>query len=223
MENISKKTKILSIIIAIIIIVGAIITFTTGLKFELKYQNAKRLELYIQKEFEISDIKQITDEVLSNQEVLIQKVEVYEDSVSIIAQEITDEQKENIINKINEKYGTEIKAENIQIENIPHTKGRDIIKPYITPFAIATLIVLVYMGIRYFKLGLIKTILKTVIALVLAQATLLSVMAIIRRPIGILTIPMVLTVYLATLIGITLKLEKDLKEKNEEENKEIQE
>ena len=122
-----------------------------------------------------------------------------------------------MIDNVNEKYGTTLSADSVTIESIPNTRGRDIIKPYIAPFAIATLIILVYMAVRYYKLGIIKTLLKTVIILVVAQAVLLSVMAITRIPIGIVTIPLVITVYLLTLIGLTSYFEKQLTNKNEKE------
>lgn len=218
MKNISKKVKKLALFIAIIIIiiVGIIVTLTAGFNFDLRYQEAKRIELYLEKEFEVSDIKQITDEVLPNQAVEIQKVEVYEDTVSILAKDITEEQKSNLIDQINEKYETELSADSIEITTIPYTRGRDIIKPYIVPFIVATAIILVYMIVRYFKLGVIKTLLKTVCLLVIAQATLLSVIAITRIPIGRATIPMVLAVYVLTLLGITTKLEKELSKKKKE-------
>lgn len=212
MEN---KTKIIAIIIAIIIMAGIIVTLTVGLNFDLKFQETNKIELYLEKEFEISDIKAITDEVLPNQKVIIQKVEVYEDSVSIIAKEITEEQKTTLIEKINEKYETELSADSVQISTIPHTRGRDIIKPYIVPFAMATIIILVYMAIRYYKLGVGKIVLKTIFASVIAEAVLLSVIAITRIPIGRLTIPMVITVYLIVLVWLTTKFEKELKDKKE--------
>ena len=217
MKNISKKAKIIAILIAIIVIAGIIVIAKAGLNFELAYQETQKIQLYIQKDFEISDIKQIINEVMPNTQTVVQKVEVYKDTVSIIAKEITDEQKSNLINKVNEKYGTEIKAEDIDITNIPHTRGRDIVKPYIIPFVIATAIILVYMAIRYRKLGMIKTLVKTAIILVLAQATLISIIAIARIPIGKITIPLVLIVYVASLFGITTKFEKQLLEKNKEE------
>lgn len=218
MKNINKKTKILVALIAIVIILGIAITLTIGLNFDLKYQETKRIELYLKKDFEISDIKQITNEVMENQPVIIQKVEVYEDTVSITAKDITDEQKTNLVNKLNEKYSAELEADKIEISSIPHTRGRDIIKPYILPFVIATIIILVYMAIRYYKLGAMKTVLKTAGISILAQIILLSVIAITRIPIGRLTIPMVITVYILTLIGITTYFEDKLKNKNLEEN-----
>lgn len=212
MKNIKNKTKILIAIIAIIIIVGFTITLTIGLNFELKYQDTKRVELNLGKDFEMSDIKAITNEVFANKEVIIQKVEVFEDTVSIQAKDISEEEKTNLVNKINEKYQTELSAEEINIYAVPNTRGRDIVEPYIFPFALATLIILVYMAIRYHRLGIIKVLLKSAIIIVLAQALLLSVMAITRIPVGRLTLPLVIVVYIITLMGLSNNLERKLKE-----------
>lgn len=219
MKKITKKQKILSVIIAVIVIAGAIVTGVKGLNYDLRYQETKNIELYIAKDFEIADIKAITDEVMGKEPVIIQKVEIYEDSVNITAKDITDEQKQNIIEKINEKYETELSADSTQIQTIPHTRGRDIAKPYIAPFVIATVIILLYMAVRYRKIGIGKTLLKTILISVVAQATLLSVIAITRIPVGRLTIPMIVTVYMLTLVGLTTNFEKKLDMKKEEENK----
>lgn len=216
-NKLSKKTKIIFTIIAIIILIGIAITCTIGLNFDLRYRDSKRMELYLEQEFNISDIKQMTDEVMPGKKVIIQKVEVYEDTVSITAEDITDEEKQSLIDKVNEKYGTTLAAESTEIETIPNTRGRDIVKPYVVPFGIATLIILVYMAIRYRKLGVIKTLLKTIIITIIAEMVLLSIMAITRIPIGLITIPLVITVYLLTLIGLTTYFEKELTNKNNKE------
>ena len=213
----SKQLKI--ILIALVIIAGIVIIAVEGFNFDLKYQDTQRVELYLKTEFNIADIRQITNEVFGNQKVMIQKVEVFEDSVSITTTSISDEQKNNLITKINEKYGTELTTEDTTIENIGHTRGRDIIKPYIIPFAIAVIIVLVYLGIRYYKLVIVKVIGKSIGIMVLAQVLLFSIIAITRIPIGRLTIPMVMLVYLLTLFGITNMFEKNLSKKKLEENK----
>ena len=218
--KLSKKTKIIITIIAIIILIGIAITCTIGLNFDLRYRDSKRMELYLEQDFNISDIKQMTDEVMKDKKKKKKKVEVYEDTVSITAEDITDEEKQSLIDKVNEKYGTTLSAESTQIENIPNTRGRDIVKPYVVPFGIASLIILVYMAIRYRKLGVIKTLLKTVLILIVVQMVLLSIMAITRIPIGIVTIPLVINVYLLTLIGLTTYFEKQLTNKiNKETSK----
>lgn len=216
MKQITKKQKIGTLIIAVVILVGIAITLTVGLNFDLRLEATQKIELYLAKEFEISDIKQIAKQVIPNQSVMIQKVEVYEDSVSIIAKEITEEQKQELVTKINEKYGTELSAENTEITSIPHTRGRDLVKPYILPFVIATTIILGYMAARYRKLGAVKTVIKVVIVSIISQAVLLSIIAITRIPVGRLTMPMVIAVYLLILTVLTTKYEKQLRTKKEE-------
>ena len=221
MKKIKKNKKIIiGILIAIILIAGIAITLTIGLNFDLNYQETKQIQLNLGTEFNKNDIKEITDEVFSGQKVMIQTVEVFKDAVSIRTTNITDEQKQSLIDKINEKYeSAEIEADSVEIETIPHTRGRDIVKPYIAPFALATFIILVYMVFRYKKIGSTKTILKTLGMVILMQAILLSIIAIARIPIGRVTIPLVLGVYLLTLIGLTTSFEKQLKTKVSEEEK----
>lgn len=217
--NITKKTKIIAIIIAIIIIAGIAVTATIGLNYDLRYQSAQKIELYIEKDFNNSDIKNIVNEVMPNTPVIIQKVEVFEDTVSITAKEITDEQKQNIISKVNEKYGTNLSADSTEIESISNTRGRDLVKPYIFGFVMSILIILIYIAVRYMNLGVLKTLGQTILTLVLTQAVLLSVIAITRVPVGRLTMPIVVAVYLLTLIGLTTKFEKDLATKKQEKKK----
>lgn len=217
--NITKKTKIIAIIIAIIIIAGIAVTATIGLNYDLRYQSAQKIELYIEKDFNNSDIKNIVNEVMPNTPVIIQKVEVFEDTVSITAKEITDEQKQNIISKVNERYGTNLSADSTEIDSISNTRGRDLIKPYIFGFVMSILIILIYIAVRYMNLGVLKTLGQTILTLVLTQAVLLSVIAITRIPVGRLTMPIVVAVYLLTLIGLTTKFEKDLATKKQEKKK----
>ena len=214
----SKQLKI--ILIILVIIAGIVMIAVKGFNFDLKYQDTQRVELYLQTEFNISDIKEITDDVFGSQKVMIQKVEVFEDSVSITTTSISDEQKSNLITKINEKYGTELTAEDTQVENIAHTRGRDIIKPYIIPFIVAVVATLVYLGIRYYKLNTAKVVAKSIGILLLTQILLFCIMAITRIPIGRLTIPMVLLVYLVTLYAMTNRFENNLNKKEIEEEKE---
>lgn len=216
MKQLDNKKKILIGIIILILVVGVVIIATKGLNFELQYQETKKVELTISKDFQVSDIKQITDEVMPNTDVKIEVVEVYRDAVKIIAKDISEEQKENLINKVNEKYGTEIKSENVEISTVSKARGRDLVKPYIDPFTIATAIILVYIGIRYFKIGTIKRMLETAGVLVLVQALYICVMAITRIPVGRVTMPIAILLYVITLICLTTNFEKKVQEIKQE-------
>lgn len=215
MNKLTKKQKIGMLIIAIVIVIGAVVALTVGFNFELKAQNTKKIELYIQQEPQIADIEKIAKDVIGKK-AIAQKIEVYGDTVAIMAEDITEEQKQAIIEKVNEKYQLEIQADSTKIDTMPHLRLRDIVRPYIVPFIIATLIILVYMAIRYKSLGITKTVVKTAIITVLVQVILFSIIAITRIPVGRLTIPMVITAYLATMLLITNKLENNLAISKEE-------
>ena len=222
MKKISMKMKIVLAVIILTIIVGVTMITTIGFKFDLEHEKTNQISLYLEKEFEINDIKKITDEMLKDKEVLIQKVEVFEDTVSIISKQISEEEKTNIINKVNEKYGLEIKTETVEIENIPHTRGRDIVKSYMLPFGVSSLLILGYMAIRYKKQNMVKVILKSVVVIAIVQVLVFCIMAIVRIPIGIATLPLIIIGYLISILGLSNYFEnkdKIIKEEAEKSKK----
>jgi len=209
-----KNKKILRIIFALIILAGIIITCVYGLNFGLNYGKHKEIDIYIGQEFKNQDIYQIVKEVLGNQQTSVQKVELYEDMVSISTKDITTEQLTNLNTKINEKYGTENKVEEIVITEVPNVRGRDLIKPYILPIAISFIIVIVYIIIynaiyahMQRKVNMLKTLAKAIISIVVVQLLYLSILAIARLEINRLTIPISIALYIITTIRIILKLE----------------
>lgn len=218
MNKLDNKTKIWSVVILAIIVVGIVIIVTKGFNFDLRYKESQRIQLDLGKNFEISDIKNILDEIKPNEEILIQKVEVFEDSVAITANQITEEDMTSIISKVNERYGTELKAEGVEIKTIPHTKLANIVTPYILPFIISTIIIFVYMSIRYRRLELAKVLIKTLVAIIISQAIFISIIAITRIPVGKIAIFTDIFLYMITFITIMYKLEKE-KEKIEDSKK----
>lgn len=215
-----KNKKIIIAVLVCIIIAGAIVAkVNNGFNFELGYGRTNEIDLFISKGCDTNEIEQIAKETLGTNEVSVRAIEMYGDSVAITAKQISEEQKESLINKVNEKYGTDIKKDNIHIIIVANARGRDIVKKLILPFVVVTAIVLIYMIIRYFKLGFGKVLIKTVAILILSQVELLSIMAITRYPIGKTTTSLILIVYMFTLMGITAKFEQNLHEikKSEEE------
>ncbi len=219
MKQLTKFNKIIIAIIVALIIIATIITATIGFEVELKFKDSQKIELYLEKEFEMSDIQNITNEVFKNQKVIIQKIEVYEDALSITASEITEDQKEQIINKVNEKYNTQVSADQVNITTVPRLRIRKMFTQYIVPFIIALGIILIYMAIRYFKLGSIKVVGQTLLTIIITQIILFSVIVITRIPLGRITIPMVITVLVFTLLTLTTNYEKKLKKIKEQNNK----
>jgi len=203
--------KIIYIILAIIIIAGIAITATIGLNVDLEYREHERIDINIGKEANINDIKVIAKEVFGGQKVKVNKADSFNESFCINTQSVSDEQLENLTNKISEKYGEENKTiDEITNITVPKLRLRDIIKPYIMsstymPIIIATGLILVFMGIRFKQLGSIKIVVQTALMLILSEALLFSIIAITRYPVNKYVVPAGLTVYVATLVACNIQ------------------
>ena len=217
MDKTKKKALIILIIIAAVIVAGIVVAIVKGFQFDLLYQGGKRIEVDIGKTFEVKDIEEISKEILG-QNVCVQTVEIYKESVSIFADDMTEEQRNNIITKINEKYGLELDAEASEIIVVPHTRLRDIVKPCIFPLILATIIILIYIGIKYIRKTSAEILLETIITIAIGQGLLFSLLAITRIPVGKLTIPMILTTYILSTTFCTMRLEQYVEKNKEEEN-----
>lgn len=203
--------KKICIIIALILILGTVLTLTVGLNVSLDYSAHTMVEVPLQKEFLISDIKAITKEVFPQGKIEIQKASEFEDMVFIKVEGLTDEQKSLLCQKINEKYGTEIKVEEILVEQVANTRLRDVIKPYIIPVIITTIAILIYMGIKFKKQGVLNIVLQTSTLVVVSQWLFLSLLVITRYPINRIVIPAGLMIYLAVLLVLNYLYEKSNK------------
>ena len=215
------------IVIALIIVAGIVMVAVKGYNVELRYKANQKIELVIGKTINVTEIQQKADEVFGKGKSVVQLVEVFKDSVQITAEEISEEQKNNLVEKVNELYPQEateegkepeklIDASKITIANTQNARLRDFLKPYLIPGAIVTLVILVYYAILYRKLGVVKVLAKSIMIIVLAQLVLLSILAIIRFPMGRLTTPLILLVYVTSLIYISGSLIKDKKAQAQE-------
>ena len=205
-----NRYKTIIFITALIIVLGIIITLTTGFNVKMISKKHVQIQLDLGKEFNVEDIKSITDEVLKGQTVEIQKVEVYEQQVLISTNKISDEQKSDLITKINEKYETELNTEDITIEEIPKIALKNYLTPHIFEFILVTILITVYECIRYRKLSVLKVLVQTILVLAIAQMLVLSVLAISRIPVGSNLVSVVFVTYVVAILGLTTMFENKL-------------
>ena len=208
------KNKILYIIMAIIIIAGIVVGCTAKFKFSLAYDDSNRIEVYIGKDYTKSDVESIAKEVFGTNDVLIQKIEFFNDSVAITVRESNDEKLNNLVAKVDEKYGTTLAKEDLTVVDVPHYRGRDIMSNYIVPIAISAVLIIVYSIIRFRKIELAKVVAKLLIWPIIVEALYLSILAIARIPISYYTLPLGIILAVITLTIITYKNEKKLVEYN---------
>lgn len=203
-----KNKKIFAIaIIALIIFAGIIVIATVGFNKEQKYLETQSIDIYIEQKVEYSKIKNIANDILGKNNT-VQIIEIYEDMVTIKAKQISEEQKNNIVNKIKENYEFEQTAEETTINVLPETRIRDMYKQYVIPFIISGILVLVYMLIRYYKKGILKVMAKTVITPIIAELFLISVVAILRIPVGRIIPVLAILVYVFAILSVVKEIEK---------------
>lgn len=205
--NQRNKKIIISAIIALIILAGIVVVNIFGFYKELRYEKSQRIDIYVEQAVDQAKIKDIANEVLGMHN-MVQTVEVYEDMVTIRARSISEEQKNEIVNKVKENYEFEQTADKTDINIVPATRIRDMYKRYVLPFVISGVLVVAYMAIRYYKKGLLKVLANSILIPVVAELLLLSLMAIVRIPIGRFTPVLVIFVYVASVWYAMEKIEK---------------
>ena len=205
LEN-NKKACVIGVIIALIVIAGIIVTMVLGFNKEMQYEPSQSIDIYIEQKPDLDKIRDICNEVLQ-QKNTIQTVEIYEDMVTITAKTISEEQKNNIVNKVKENYEFKQTAEETEIKNLPATRIRDMYKKYVLPFVISGIVVLIYMAIRYYKKGIVKVLVTTFLIPVIAQVVLFSIYAITRIPLGRTTPIIAIVVYILSILYVTKRME----------------
>lgn len=205
--NQRNKKIIISAIIALIILAGIVVVNIFGFYKELRYEKSQRIDIYVEQAVDQAKIKDIANEVLGMHN-MVQTVEIYKDMISIRANSISEEQKNEIVNKVKENYEFEQTADKTNINTVPATRIRDMYKRYVLPFVISGVLVVTYMSIRYYKKGLLKVLVNSILIPVVAELLLLSLMAIVRIPIGRFTPALVIFVYVASVWYAMEKIEK---------------
>ena len=201
----SKKMKIISILLIIIFIIAIVLTGIRGLNVDLNYAEGVSILFDMKQQFNTTDVEDIAREVWPTGQIIVQKVEVYDETVLIKVSKVNDEELSNLVNKINEKYGLELTSEDLAIQYNSNVKIRDIVSPYIVPMLITTALIIVYYSIRYRG---VKEILDLLVKLIFAEGIIYSIYAITRLPINVLTMPIGMLVFAGVTIYVTVKYEK---------------
>lgn len=221
--------KLIYAILICIIIAGIVIIATMGLKADILYSKNVELDIYIGKVAEKKDIENIVQEVFPNERIIVQEVELFNDMYAITLPDTRSDDElnakvEELNNKINEKYELENKTEDITITHNPKVRLSSIITPYFWIIIISIVLILIYVAIRYKKLGLIKTILSYIISIGAVEMLYLSIIAITRFPINRVVIPLGLLLFLVVITILGFINERKLVKADENmDNKKVKE
>lgn len=176
----NKKVVILGL--CLLIVAGIVVVLFKGFNVNFLLEQHEVIEFVIGKDFEMKDVRNICNEVFKDKKIVLKTVEVFDDAVSINAESITNEEKENLVNKLNEKFGTTKSIDEVTIETVANVRMRDWIKPYVQPIAISAVVILAYIAARFREENLLKLLAKIVGIILITILSLLSILAIFRVP-----------------------------------------
>lgn len=211
MININSNKKIVLLGLILLLLAGIIVVALKGMKVDLMLEQHKSIDLVIGKEVNLKEIKTICNEVFGSKKVVLRKIELFEDAVNINVVSITDEEKINLINKVNEKYNISLVAEEIAINTNSNIRIRDLIKPYVLPLGISMVIIYIYIAIRFKKLNIIKTLGIITVIIIISEAIIASVVAIARIPVTPTLLNLLVMIAIIEILIYINKREKDLK------------
>lgn len=156
----------------------------------------------------------------------LRKAEIFKEMEIENVSEKTDDEITELIKQIKEKYNVDYTAEDlknattrVRIYNSQEINLIDTIKAFILPVIISLIIVMVYYGIRFFKMydkAWILEPLKLAGKLILNQLFILAIIAIIRIPVSEYVPSILLIVWILQLVLETMRNEVKLKENKEE-------
>lgn len=181
-------------------------------KINEKYNVTQKLLVSIGKEdYNVDDVKAIAKEVFGKDEVNVEKYKDDEKYVSIEANLLIEKDIENLNTKINEKYELTNEAKSISSTNvikeneIPRVRLTDMAKQYILYTFIATIVIVVYLSVRFKKLGLKKIFVRTAATIIFGELFYIAVVSICRLPINKVVVLAAFAIYLAILTYLNYK------------------
>lgn len=201
----SKKIILLGIIL--LIIAGIVVVALKGVKVSLLLQQHEEINVYIGKPTELKDVKNICKEVFGEKQFVVLDIDAFNDAYSINVESLTNEEKQALIAKINEKFTVQLSEGDISEKTLSNIRIRDIVKPYIKPVIISVLLMIVYMIIRFRKESVIKLLGKIFGIVILTEAVIFSIIAIGRIPLSATMINLMAVIAIIELCVYINKLE----------------
>ena len=194
MKKLLEKNKKVLIILLIVI-------STVGFRKSPEYTAGTKIEVYIPKGYEKNDIMDIANKTFSNRNIVFYELEKLNQVACIKIDEYTEEELTSFKNEIAQKYSIEIEKLEIYEVKVPETRISSLVVPYVMPTIITTLVALVYIFIKNLKTdNKLKNVLGMLLSLVVVEGLYFSLIAIIRIPFGILTMPFALALFIITLL-----------------------
>ncbi len=214
MEEQVKLTKIAIFGLILLILAGIIVVALKGFNVSLLFGKHEEIQIKLETDVNLDKVQEACRETFGDKKFVAKMLEIFGDSAQINVESITDEEKNTLIQKLNEKFGTEKKVDDLVVRSVSNKRIRDIVKPYVVPMIILYAVVFVYMAIRFRKTRATKLIVDSVLKTALLEAVLISVVAIARIKVDEFLISVLVLIAIVFLCYRVYLGEKDLEEVN---------
>ncbi len=196
--NTKKGFKIAAIIYAAVIVVGIIVSIIAGVKLDINFSGGTKISYSYEGKISQKDFTAAVDSALDNEFTVSQNTSLTGDVNSYVItlagkDSISAEAQENITTALTEKF-EDNKIELYDSTSVSPTIAGSFFVKSLVAIIITAILVVVYVGIRFKKIGGISAALSAFVALILDLITAFVACAIFRLPIDSNFIAVVLTI-----------------------------
>lgn len=210
MEDKNNNKKIITLGVILLILAGVIIIALKGVNVSLMFGKHEVIEIKLDTDVDINVIDEICKNVFIDKKIVVKELEVFGNSVQINVESITDEEKSNLIENINEKFAASKTIDDLKIYSVSNKRIRDVLKIYVKPMIISFAIIFIYILIRFRRINALNIIIDFIKKIILIEAIILSIIAIVRLPVSDLVINLLMILAVLELICTISKNEKKL-------------
>ena len=120
--KLSSSQKIAILGMSLLVLAGIIVVALKGMNVDLMFAQHKSINIVIGTEFDIRDVQSICNEVFKNKKTVVRKIGTFGDSANINVVSITDEEKLNLVENVNERFNLTLDASQINISSNPNIR-----------------------------------------------------------------------------------------------------
>jgi len=185
-KNMNKYFAVSLIIIAI----GIVFLFINGLNLDIDFTGGTAIEVKLNQDFAEQDVINLVKEITTSN-VLVQKTGEDSKGVMISFSQIEDNQITEIENKIKEVYPN---SEEPNTRVVQATYGSEMVKNTLIAVAVALVLMVVYVALRFSKLGGLSSAITAIIGLIHNVLIVMAAYIIFNIPINSAFVAAILTI-----------------------------
>ena len=168
--NFTKNLKIFAIISCAIFVVGIVVNLIFGLELDINFKGGTIFTYSYTGDIDVNAVEQTIEETIEQDVSVSQSTDITGDSTNLVvslasSQSLSTEMQENISNALNEKFPDNA-LERLSYNSVNPTIGSRFFAKSLYAVGLAALLVIIYIGLRFRKIGGVSAGISALIALI---------------------------------------------------------